>query len=113
MVIGIVPAVLRRRQQPWTARLVIPWLVALTANVVGSIAVRACARSLSFNIYEDASVAAQQLALMHSVLFVLNYIGIALITAAVFADRGVIRVGRLTIGSSDRVAVPVRPAGNG
>jgi hypothetical protein len=34
-------------------------------------------------------------------LFALNFIGITLVTAAVFADRGVIRIGRLTIGSSD------------
>jgi hypothetical protein len=38
MVIGIILAVHRRRQQPWTARLVIPGLVALAANVIGSIA---------------------------------------------------------------------------
>jgi hypothetical protein len=102
MVTGIVLAVLHRRQHPWIARLVIPGLVALATNVVGSIAVRVYARSLSFDRYEDTTVAAQHLALLHSVLFFLNYIGIALITAAVFADRGVIRIGRLTIGSSDR-----------
>jgi uncharacterized BrkB/YihY/UPF0761 family membrane protein len=101
MVIGIVLAILHRRQHPWTARLVIPGLVALAANIIGSIAVRVYARGLSFDRYEDTTVAAQHLAMLHSVLFFLNYIGIALITAAVFADRGVIRLGRLTIGSSD------------
>jgi hypothetical protein len=102
MVIGIVIAILHRRQQPWTARLVIPGLVALAVNVIGSIAVRSYARRLSFDRYGDATVVAQHLAVLHSVLFALNFIGIALITAAVFADRGVIRVGRLTVGSSDR-----------
>ena len=104
MVIGVVLAILRRQQLPWTARLVIPGLVALAANVIGSIAVRTYARHLSYNRYEDATVAAQHLAVLHSILFFLNYIGIALITAAVFADRGVFRIGRLTIGSSDRGA---------
>jgi hypothetical protein len=101
-VIGIVLAILHRGQQPWTARLVIPGLGALAVNVIGSIAVRSYARRLSFDRYEDATVAAQHLAVLHSLLFALNFIGIALITAAVLADRGVIRVGRLTIGSSDR-----------
>jgi hypothetical protein len=104
MVIGIAIAILYRRQWPWTARLVIPGLVALAANVIGSIAVRSYARRLSFAIYEDASIVAHHLAVLHSVLFALNYIGIALITAAVFAERGVIRIGRVTIGSSDRGA---------
>jgi hypothetical protein len=45
---------------------------------------------------------AQHLAAMHVGLFALNFIGITLITTAVFADRGVIRIGRLTVGSSDR-----------
>jgi hypothetical protein len=102
MVIGIVLAILHRRQWPWTARFVIPGLIALAVNVMGSIAVRTYARHLSYNRYEDATVAAQHLAVLHSVLFFLNYIGIALITAAVFADRGAIRMGRLTIGWSDR-----------
>jgi len=102
MVIGIVLGILQRRRQPWASRLVIPGLIALAANVVGSIAVRTYARHLSYNRYEDATVAAHHLAVLHSVLFALNYIGIALITTAVFADRGAIRVGRLTIGSSDR-----------
>ena len=102
MAIGIVLAILRRKQQPWAARLVIPGLVALAANVIGSIAVRTYARHLSYDRYADATVAAQHLAVLHSVLFFLNYVGIALITAAVFADRGAIRIGRLTIGSSDR-----------
>jgi hypothetical protein len=101
---GIILGIRQRRQQPWTARLVIPGLVALAANVIGSIAVRTYARHLSYDRYEDASVAAQHLAVLHSVLFFLNYVGIALVTAAVFADRGPIRVGRLTIGSSDRGA---------
>src|SRR3984957_6392561 len=102
MGIGIVLAVLHRRQRPWTARLVIPGLVALAANVIGSVAVRSYARRLSFDRYEDATVAAQHLAVLHWLLFAMNFIGIALITAAVFADRGVIRIGRLTIGSSRR-----------
>jgi hypothetical protein len=102
MVAGIALAIHHRRQWPWTARLGIPGLVALAINVIGSIAVRSYARHLSFAIYEDASVAAHHLAEMHLVLFALNYVGIALTTAAVFADRGAMRVGRLTIGSSDR-----------
>jgi len=61
-------------------------------------------RRLSFDVYADASIAAQHLAVLHSILFALNYIGIALITVAAFADRGAIRLGRLTIGSSDRGA---------
>ena len=59
MVIGVVLAILRRQQLPWTARLVIPGLVALAANVIGSIAVRTYARHLSYNRYEDATVAAR------------------------------------------------------
>jgi hypothetical protein len=104
MVAGVFLAILRRRQQPWTTRLVVPGLIALASNVVGSTAVRSYAYRLSFDRYEDASVAAQHLATLHAILFALNFIGIVLITAAVFADRGVIRVGRLTIGSSDRGA---------
>lgn len=61
MVIGIVLAILHRRHQPWTARLVIPGLVALAVNIIGSIAVRSYARRLSFDRYEDATVAAQHL----------------------------------------------------
>jgi hypothetical protein len=102
MVAGVVLAIVHRRQQPWTARLVIPGLVALAANIIGSIAVRSYSQRLSFDRYQDASVAAQHLASLHSALYALNFIGIVLITAAVFADRGAIRVGRLTIGSSDR-----------
>jgi uncharacterized BrkB/YihY/UPF0761 family membrane protein len=102
LVIGIFLAIFRRQQQPWTARLVISGLVALAANVIGSIAVRTYARHLTYDRYADATVAAQHLAVLHSVLLFLNYVGIALITAAVFADRGAIRIGRLTIGSSDR-----------
>jgi hypothetical protein len=113
MVLGIALAIFHRRQWPWIARLAIPGLVALATNVIGSIAVRSYARRLSFAIYEDASVAAQHLAMMHSVLFALNYIGIALITAAVFADRGVIRIGRLTIGSSDRTVASSVSQGGG
>ena len=102
MVIGVVLAILHRQQWPWTARLAIPGLFALAANVIGSIAIRSYARQLSFDVYADASIAAQHLAVLHSILFAFNYIGIALITVAIFADRGVILLGRLTIGSSDR-----------
>ena len=102
MVIGIVLAILHWQQWPWTARLAIPGLFALAANIIGSFAVRAYSQRLSFDRYQDASVSAQHLASLHSVLYALNFIGIVLITAAVFADRGVLRVGRLTIGSSDR-----------
>ena len=104
MVIGIILAIRYRRRWPWTARLVVPGLLALAGNVVGSIAVRHYAQRLHFAIYEDASVAAQHLAIMRSVLVYLNFIGIGLVTAAVFADRGTLRIGRLTIGSSDRGA---------
>ncbi len=45
---GIVLAILRRRHQPWSSRLVVPGLVALSANVIGSIGVRSYARHLSF-----------------------------------------------------------------
>jgi hypothetical protein len=102
LVIGIVLAIYHLRQWPWTARFAIPGLVALAVNVIGSIAIRSYARRLSFDVYADASIAAQHLEVLHSILFALNYIGIALITVAVFADRGAIRLGRLTIGSSDR-----------
>jgi uncharacterized BrkB/YihY/UPF0761 family membrane protein len=113
MVIAIILAIRQRRQQPWASRLVIPGLIALAGNVIGSIAVRTYARHLSYDRYEDASVAAHHLAALHSVLVFLSYIGIALITAAVFADRGVIRLGRLTIGSSDRgAASSVSEGGN-
>jgi hypothetical protein len=102
MVIGILLGIRQRRQQPWVSRLVIPGLAALAANIIGSIVVRTYARQLSYDRYEDATVAAQHLAVLHSVLHFLNYIGIALVTAAVFADRGPIGVARLTIGSSNR-----------
>ncbi len=69
MVTGVILAILRRQQQPWMARLVIPGLVALAANIVGSIAVRTYARHLSYDRYEDATVAAQHLAVLHSILF--------------------------------------------
>jgi hypothetical protein len=78
------------------------YLVALFANLIGTVAVRSYARHQSFDRYEDATVVAQHLAAMHIGLFALNFIGITLITAAVFADRGGISIGRLTVGSSDR-----------
>ena len=102
MVIGIVLAIRFRRRWPWTAKLVVPGLLALAGNVVGSIAVRHYAQQLHTITWGDASVAAQHLAIMRSALVYLNFLGIALVTAAVFADRGVMRFGRLTIGSSDR-----------
>jgi hypothetical protein len=110
MVIGVFLAIRQRRRHPWASRLVIPGLI---ANVIGSIAVRTYARHLSYDRYEDASVASQHLAVLHSLLFLLNYVGIALITAAVFADRGAIRLGRLTIGSSDRGAASSLDQGGG
>src|ERR1700722_15774918 len=97
MVAGVVLAIVHRRQQPWTARLVIPGLVALAANIIGLLAVCSYTQRLSVDRYQDASVAAQHLASLHSVLYARNFIGIVLIPAAVFADRGVLRVGRLKI----------------
>jgi 4-amino-4-deoxy-L-arabinose transferase-like glycosyltransferase len=102
--VGIVLAIRQRRSQPVASRLVISGLIALSANVIGTIAVRSYARDQSFERYADATVLAQHLAVLHAALFALNVIGIALVTAAVFADRGIIGVGRLTIGSSDRAA---------
>ena len=101
MLAGIILGILQRRKQPLASLLVIPGLFALSANVIGTLAVRSYARHQSFDRYEDATVVAQYLAIMHVGLFALNFIGITLITAAVFANRGVIRIGRLTIGSSD------------
>jgi hypothetical protein len=101
---GIILAIRYRLRWPWTARLLIPGLIALEGNVVGSVILRWYAYRQHFAIYEDASIAAEHLATMRSILFYLNYIGIVLVAAAAFADRGVIRVGRLTIGSSDRGA---------
>jgi hypothetical protein len=101
MLAGIILGILQRRRQPLASLLVIPGLFALSANVIGTAAVRSYARHQSFDRYEDASVVAQHLAAMHVGLFALNFIGITLITAAVFANRGVIRIGGLTIGSSD------------
>jgi hypothetical protein len=37
MATGIALAMIYRRQRPWTARLVVPGLVALAANVIGTI----------------------------------------------------------------------------
>jgi hypothetical protein len=102
MLAGIILGIRQRRKRPFASRLVLPGLIALFANVTGTIAVRSYARHQSFDRYEDATVVAQHLAAMHIGLFALNFIGITLITAAVFADRGGIRIGRLTIGSSDR-----------
>jgi NADH:ubiquinone oxidoreductase subunit 6 (subunit J) len=101
MLAGIILGILQRRKQPLATLLVIPGLFALSANVIGTVAVRFYARHQSFDRYEDATVVAQHLAAMHVGLFALNFIGVTLITGAVFANRGVIRIGRLTIGSSD------------
>jgi hypothetical protein len=113
IVIGIVLAIRYRRRWPWTAKLLIPGLLALAGNVIGSIAVRHYAQRLNFAVWEDASVAAQHLAVMRSTLVYLNFIGIALVTAASFADRGVMRIGRLTIGSNIRGAEPSGNPGEG
>jgi hypothetical protein len=99
MLAGIILGILQRRKQPLASLLVIAGLIALAANVIGTVAVRTYARHQSFDRYQDATVVAERWAAMHVNLFVLNFIGITLITAAVFADRGVIRIGRLTIGS--------------
>lgn len=101
MLTGIILGILQRRKQPLASLLVISGLFALSANVIGTVAVRSYARHQSFDRYEDAAVVAQHLAAMRVGLFALNFIGITLITAAVFANRGVIRIGRLTIRSSD------------
>jgi hypothetical protein len=98
---GIVLGLLQRHKQPLASLLVIPGLIALSANVIGTGVVRSYARHQSFDRYADATVVAQHLAIMHAGLFALNVIGIALITAAVFADRGVIRMGGVRVGSSD------------
>jgi hypothetical protein len=88
MLAGIILAVFHRRKQPLASLLVIPGLLALSANVIGTVAVRSYARHQSFDKYEDATVVAQHLGAMHVGLFALNFIGITLITAAVFANRG-------------------------
>jgi hypothetical protein len=100
MLAGIFLCIVQRHKQPLASLLAIPGLIALSANVIGTVAVRSYARDQSFSRYEDATVVAQHLAVMHIGLFALNFIGITLMTAAVFANRGVIRIGRLTIGSS-------------
>lgn len=102
MLAGIFLCIVQRHKQPLASLLAIPGLIALSANVIGTIAVRSYGRNQSFDRYEDATVVAQHLAAMHVGLFAVNFIGITLITAAVFADRGVIRIRRLTIGSSRR-----------
>jgi hypothetical protein len=102
MLAGIFLCIVQRHKQPLASLLAIPGLIALSANVIGTIAVRSYGRNQSFDRYEDATVVAQHLAAMHVGLFAVNFIGITLVTAAVFADRGVIRIGRLTIGSSRR-----------
>ena len=101
MLAGIILGILQRRKQPLASLLAIPGLIALSANVIGTVAVRSYVRHRSFDRYEDATVVAQHVAAMHMGLFALNFIGITLITAAVFANRGVIRIGSLTIGSSE------------
>ena len=100
MMAGIFLCIVQRFKQPLASLLAIPGLIALSANVIGTIAVRSYARRQSFDRYEDATVVAQHLAAMHVGLLALNFIGITLITMAVFADRGMIRIGHLTIGSS-------------
>ena len=102
MLVGIILGIVQRRKQPLASLLVISGLIALIVNVIGTVAVRSFARRQSFDRFEDATVVAQHLAAMHVGLFALNFIGITLITAAVFANRGAIRIGRLTIGSNDR-----------
>jgi 4-amino-4-deoxy-L-arabinose transferase-like glycosyltransferase len=102
--VGIVFAIRRRHSQPVASRLVISGLIALSANVILTIAVRSYARDQSFERYADATIVAQHLTVLHAALYALNVVGIALVTAAVFADRGVIGVGRLTTGSGDRGA---------
>lgn len=83
MLVGIILGVRQRRKQPLASRLVISGLIALSANVTGTVAVRSYARHQSFDRYEDATVVAQHVAAMHVGLFALNFIGITLITAAV------------------------------
>jgi hypothetical protein len=102
MLVGIILGIVQRRKQPLASLLVISGLIALIVNVIGAVAVRSFARRQSFDRFEDATLVAQHLAAMHVGLFALNFIGITLITAAVFADRGVIRIGRLTIGTGSR-----------
>jgi hypothetical protein len=102
MLAGIFFALRYRQRWPWTARFLIPGLIALEANVFGSMAVRWYAYRQHSAIYEDAALAAQRIAMMHSTLFFLNYAGILLVAAAAFADRGIMRIGRLTIGSGER-----------
>ena len=101
MLAGIILGIRQRRKQPLASILVIPGLVSLSANVIGTVVVRSYARHQSFDRYEDATVVAQHVAAMHVGLFALNFIGITLTTAAVFANRGVIRISRFTIGSSE------------
>jgi hypothetical protein len=102
MLVGIILGIVQRRKQPLASLFVISGLIALIVNVIGAVAVRSFARRQSFDRFEDATLVAQHLAAMHVGLFALNFIGITLITAAVFADRGVIRIGRLTIGTGSR-----------
>jgi hypothetical protein len=102
-VIGIILGIYRRKSQPIASRLVISGLIALSANVLGSIAVRVY-NYTSFDKYQDATVHAQHLVQLNVVLYVLNIAGVALITAAAFANRAPRHEARLTDGS--RVAGP-------
>jgi hypothetical protein len=101
--IGIIFGVRRRGNQPIASRFIILGLSALAVNVVGSVAVHVYAHQ-SFQRYEDATVLARHLVELNVVLYALNLAGVALITAAVFANRAPGHLARLTIGSSDRGA---------
>jgi hypothetical protein len=98
---GIVLATIRRSYQQTASRLVIAGLGVLSINVLSSAAVRVYAHQ-SFDKYQDATVRAQHLLELNAGLYLLNIVGIALITIAVFAGRAPSRPPRLTNGSSDR-----------
>jgi hypothetical protein len=86
--IGIVLALRQRLSQPAAALFVIIGLVALFAHTLGTVLLH-ISLNKPFDRYEDASVYAQHLSWVKLSLYGLNIVGVAFITAAVFARRKV------------------------
>jgi len=86
--VGIVYALRQRQSQPESSRLLIVGLTILSAHTLGLALVHLNLYK-PFDRYEDASVFAQHLAWVKLLLYVLNILGVATITAAVFARRKV------------------------
>ena len=86
--IGVALALRGRSSRPIASRLVIVGLVVLSAHALGTVLLHINLYK-PFNRYEDASVHAQHVAWVRLFLSVLNIVGVALITAAVFVKRKV------------------------